>query len=63
MTATRVRKNYPSGRSVRGRGGLPQNDNDHEQEGALTSGVTDLIVVAPTTEPWKAATSPLPSNV
>ena len=27
-------------------GGLPQNDDDHEQEGALTSGVTNLIVVA-----------------
>jgi len=62
MTATAVWKNYPSGLARRG-GGLPQNDNDHEQEGALTSGVTDLIVVAPTTEPWKAATSPLPINV
>ena len=30
----------------------PENDYDHEREGALTSGVTDLIVVAPATEPF-----------
>ena len=30
----------------------PQNAYDHEREGARTSGVTDLIVVALTTEPF-----------
>ena len=30
----------------------PKNDYDHEREGARTSGVTDLIVVAPATEPF-----------
>jgi hypothetical protein len=35
----------------------PQNAYDHEREGARTSGVTDLIVVALTTAPF-GCTSP-----
>jgi hypothetical protein len=30
---------------------MPEKTDDHEREGARTSGVTDLIVVVPTMEP------------